>query len=245
MIPLSQSIVTQAEGRDTPALQFCSVTKVHGAASAARAVLRQVTLDVLLGEMTAIVGPSGSGKSTLLNLAGGLEPATDGEVILLGQPLTGVSVKVRTEIRRRAVAYVFQEYNLIRTLTALENVALPLELDGGSGRAVRSAALEALERVGIGTLAGQYPDSMSGGEQQRVAIARAIAAGRRVVLADEPTGALDSGNGAAVIKLLLEIAQDGAACVVATHNPEVAASAGRVIRLHDGCVVDDTRGGRV
>lgn len=240
MSVLSRSTVAQAEGQEIPALCFRAVTKVHQTAPAARAVLRDVTLEVRAGEMTVLVGPSGSGKSTLLNLAGGLDSATEGEVTLLGHSLTHASVKTRTEIRRQAVGYVFQDYNLIRTLTALENVALPLELEGQRGRQSSVAARAALERVGVGALAAQYPDAMSGGEQQRVAIARAVAAQRRIVLADEPTGALDSSNGAAIVQLLLELAQAGAACIVATHNPEVAARADRLIQLRDGRVVGDS-----
>ncbi|MER7821570.1 ABC transporter ATP-binding protein [Streptomyces sp. NPDC096097] len=196
-----------------------------------------MTLDFRPGSLAAVVGHSGSGKSTLLNIAGGLERVTSGTVTLAGHVLTKMGPAELTRIRAVLVAYVFQEYNLIRTMTVLENVCLPLELSGMARKEARRRAVQALERTGVPGHSRRFPDQLSGGEQQRVAIARAVADQRPLVLADEPTGALDSTNGERVIALLREVAESGVACVIATHNPEVTAAADQVVRLQDGRVV--------
>jgi putative ABC transport system ATP-binding protein len=184
------------------------------------------------------MGPSGSGKSTLLNLAGGLDSPTRGEVLVAGESLGRCSRRRLAAVRRRTVGYVFQDLNLLASLTAVENVALPAELDGTSSRAARTLALAALATVDMADLAGRFPDELSGGQQQRVAIARALIGQRSLVLADEPTGALDSQTGEAVLRLLRSRVDGGAAGVLVTHEARHAAWADRVIFLRDGEVVD-------
>jgi putative ABC transport system ATP-binding protein len=186
------------------------------------------------------MGPSGSGKSTLLNLAGGLDSPSQGEVLVEGEVLGTLNRKQLARIRRRHVGYVFQDLNLLASLTAVENVALPLELDGMGVRKARKLAATALDEVGLAELAPRFPDEMSGGQQQRVAIARALVGERRLVLADEPTGALDSQTGEAVLRLLRSRVDAGAAGVLVTHEARHAAWADRVVFLRDGVVVDTT-----
>jgi putative ABC transport system ATP-binding protein len=186
------------------------------------------------------MGPSGSGKSTLLTCAGGLDSPTGGTVAVEGTALDTLSRPDLAALRRRAVGYVFQDFNLIPALTAAENVALPRELDGESSRAARRLARAALDEVGIADLADRFPDDMSGGQQQRVAIARAIVGDRRLVLADEPTGALDTETGEQVLRLLRARCDAGAAGVLVTHEARHAAWADRVVFLRDGLTVDET-----
>jgi putative ABC transport system ATP-binding protein len=224
----------------TPVLELRDVVRIHGAGVTAVHALRGVSLSVAAGELVAVMGPSGSGKSTLLNVAGGLDSVTTGAVLVEGVDLATLSQADLAAVRRRAAGYVFQDLNLIPTLTAAENVALPLELDGASTRAARAAAAVSLEAVGVADLADRYPDEMSGGQQQRVAIARALVGERRLVLADEPTGALDSDTGEAVLRLLRRRVDQGAAGVLVTHESRHAAWADRVVYLRDGSVVDST-----
>ena len=219
-------------------LQLTSVTRVHGEGEAAVRALDGVDLAVQPGELVAVMGPSGSGKSTLLHLAGGLDQPTGGAVVVEGTVLGGLSLKDLARLRRRSIGYVFQDLNLVPALTAAENVALPRELDGVRSRRARKEALAALEEVGIGELGDRFPDDMSGGQQQRVAIARALVGDRRLVLADEPTGALDSTTGEAVMALLRARCDAGAAGVLVTHDARHAAWADRVVFLRDGRVVD-------
>jgi putative ABC transport system ATP-binding protein len=214
------------------------VTRVHGSGAAEVVALREVSLAVEAGELVAVMGPSGSGKSTLLHLAGGLDSPTTGRVVVEGTDLGSLSQAALARLRRRAVGYVFQDFNLIPALTAVENVALPRELDGEPWRAARRQAEQALEEVGIADLAQRFPDDMSGGQQQRVAIARALVGERRLVLADEPTGALDSETGESVLRLLRARCDAGAAGVLVTHEARHAAWADRVVFLRDGRVVD-------
>ena len=224
----------------TPVLEIRGLTRVHGVGESAVRALRGVDLVVSSGELVAVMGPSGSGKSTLLTIAGGLDSPTDGTVAVEGTVLGGLARKQLAALRRRSVGYVFQDFNLIPALTAAENVALPRELDGDSGRTARRLARTALEEVGIPELADRFPDDMSGGQQQRVAIARAIVGDRRLVLADEPTGALDTETGEQVLRLLRARCDDGAAGVLVTHEARHAAWADRVVFLRDGVVVDET-----
>lgn len=223
-----------------PVLAMAGVTRVHGDGDTAVYALRGVSLQVHAGELVAVMGPSGSGKSTLLNLAGALDQATSGEVIVEGEQVGGLSARRLAELRRRQVGFVFQDLNLLPSLTAAENAALPLELDGHSVRMARRMAREALREVGVLELADRYPDAMSGGQQQRVAIARALVGDRRLVLADEPTGALDSRSGDEVLRILRERCDDGAAGLLVTHEARHAAWADRVVFLRDGVVVDST-----
>ena len=224
----------------TVVLELRGVERIHGTGPTAVHALRGVTLSVAPGELIAVMGPSGSGKSTLLTLAGGLDQPTGGEVLVEGATLSSLTRTQLAALRRRSVGYVFQDFNLIPALTAAENVALPRELDGLSARVGRRDALAALEEVGIADLADRFPDDMSGGQQQRVAIARAIVGDRRLILCDEPTGALDSQTGEAVLRLLRARVDGGAAGVLVTHEARHAAWADRVVFLRDGRVVDDT-----
>ncbi|MBB5112210.1 ABC transporter ATP-binding protein [Micromonospora echinospora] len=221
-------------------LDLQDVRRIHGAGEAAVHALRGVSLTVRAGELVAVMGPSGSGKSTLLALAGGLDRPTSGEVVVEGEALGGLSARELARLRRRRIGYVFQDLNLLGSLTAVENVALPLELDGTGVRAARQLALTALREVDMAELADRFPDQMSGGQQQRVAIARALVGERRLVLADEPTGALDSQSGEAVLHLLRRRVDAGAAGVLVTHEARHAGWADRVVFLRDGVMVDST-----
>jgi putative ABC transport system ATP-binding protein len=204
-----------------------------------REVLRGVHLEVHPGELIALMGPSGSGKSTLLTIAGGLERADHGQVVVGGHHLRALDARGLAALRRDSVGYVEQQLNLLASLSAAENVALPLELGGVRPRTARLAAVAALDSVGLGEMVDSLPDDLSGGEQQRVAIARALIGDRRVLLADEPTGALDSLTGESIMRLLrARCDDDGAAVVIATHNSAHAAWADRVIHLRDGQLVE-------
>jgi putative ABC transport system ATP-binding protein len=223
-----------------PVLLLSAVTREHVQGDATVHALRGVDLAVHPGELVAVMGPSGSGKSTLLHIAGGLDSPTAGQVLVEGRDLASLSAAQVAAVRRRSVGYVFQDLNLLPSLSALENVALPLELDGVRGGLARQAARAALEEVGVGTLAGRFPDEMSGGQQQRVAIARALVGPRRLLLADEPTGALDSTTGEEVLRVLRARCEAGAAGVLVTHEARHAAWADRVVFLRDGVVVDQS-----
>jgi putative ABC transport system ATP-binding protein len=222
------------------ALELRGVSKVYGTGPNAVHALHQVDLAVDRGELVAIMGPSGSGKSTLLTIAGSLEDATDGEVLVDGVDLATVSRSDRATLRRRSIGYVFQDFNLLPGLTVAENAALPLELDGVRAKAARATALKALDELGVAERADRFPDELSGGERQRVAIARAIVGQRGLLLADEPTGALDSVNGEGVMRLLRAAAHRGVAGVVVTHEAQLASWADRVVFLRDGQIIDQT-----
>jgi putative ABC transport system ATP-binding protein len=224
----------------THMLEMHQVSKTHGSGSTEVHALKEVDLAVDRGEMVAIMGPSGSGKSTLLTIAGSLEDATEGEVLIDGAAVSGMSRDERARMRRRSIGYVFQDFNLLAGLTAAENVSLPLELDGVAAGPARAAGLEALRTLGLADRATAFPDDLSGGEQQRVAIARAVVGPRRLLLADEPSGALDSANGETVMRLLRDACKRGMAGVVVTHDSQLAAWADRVLFLRDGRIVDQT-----
>ncbi|CAN5821599.1 ABC transporter ATP-binding protein [soil metagenome] len=223
-------------------LEVRDVVKRYGAGETEIRALDGVSCRVQPGEFVAVMGPSGSGKSTLLHLAGGLELATAGSVTVGGAELGSMSPAALAEIRRRRVGYVFQRYNLVPGLTAVENVMLPLEFDGMAARPARSLAVAALERVGLEPPSDRFPDDLSGGQQQRVAIARAIVGDRELILADEPTGALDTLTGDLVIELLAELCAEGTAVVLVTHEPRFASWAGRVLFVRDGRIVDQAGG---
>jgi len=224
----------------TAVLEIRQVSKIFGEGAAEVHALLGVDLTVRSGELVAIMGPSGSGKSTLLTIAGTLEQPTTGQVLVGGVDVTALSRNEQARVRRRSIGYVFQDFNLLAGLTAVENVSLPLELDGVGGRAARAAALEALAHFDLADMASRYPEDLSGGERQRVAIARAVAGQRHLVLADEPTGALDSVNGEAVMRLLRATCQRGVAGVVVTHDAQLASWADRIVFLRDGRIVDET-----
>jgi putative ABC transport system ATP-binding protein len=224
----------------TSALELRQVSKIYGSGASEVHALRQVDLSVERNELVAVMGPSGSGKSTLLTIAGSLEDATSGQVLVDGTDLSTVSRSDRAKMRRRSIGYVFQDFNLLPGLKAIENVTLPLELDGVSSKPARVAALEAMEELDVANRMDRFPDELSGGERQRVAIARAIVGGRGLLLADEPTGALDSVNGEGVMRLLRAATHRGVAGVVVTHEAQLASWADRVVFLRDGYVVDQT-----
>ncbi len=223
----------------TPVLSINDVRRRYGAGATEVVALDGVSLTVQAGEFVAIMGPSGSGKSTLLNMAGGLDHPTSGTVLVDGNDLAALDPAGLAAVRRRHIGFVFQEFNLVPQLTAEENVMLPMELDGTPVKAARHAAREALASVGLDGKGRRFPDDLSGGEQQRVAIARAMTGERRLILADEPTGALDTVTGEAVADLIARYAADGGAVVLVTHEPRIASFADRVVWLRDGRVVDD------
>jgi putative ABC transport system ATP-binding protein len=221
-------------------LELHQVSKTYGAGPNEVHAIADIDLEVDRGSLIAIMGPSGSGKSTLLTISGSLEEPTSGEVLIDGDSLQEMSRNDKARLRRRTIGYVFQEFNLLAGLTALENVSLPLELDGVSARKARLAGIAVLEDLGLADRSTRYPDQLSGGERQRVAIARAVIGGRHLLLADEPSGALDQANGEAVMRMLLSACKKGVAAVVVTHDAQLASWADRVVFLRDGRIVDQT-----
>jgi len=222
------------------ALELRDVSKVYGEGANEVHALRGVDLSVDAGALVAVMGPSGSGKSTLLTIAGSLEVPSGGEVLIDGVTVSAMSRNDRARLRRRSIGYVFQDFNLLAGLSAVENVCLPMELDGIGARKARAAGMEALEELGLTDRAASFPDELSGGERQRVAIARAVVGNRHLLLADEPSGALDSANAESVIRLIRAACQRGVAGVVVTHDAQLASWADRVVFLRDGRVVDQT-----
>jgi putative ABC transport system ATP-binding protein len=225
----------------TTVLELREVSKVYGTGPAQVNALRRVNLSVRRGELVAVMGPSGSGKSSLLTIAGSLEEPTSGQVLVMGTDLTDLSLNDQARLRRRCIGYVFQDFNLLAGFTAIENVTVPLELDGTSAKAAHATGMKALAELGMTERAHHFPDELSGGERQRVAIARAVVGDRRLLLADEPTGALDSVNAEAVMQLIRAICRRGVAGVVVTHDTQMASFADRVVILQDGQVIDQTQ----
>jgi len=223
-----------------PVLSFAGVSRVYRSGETQVHALNDLTLEVAAGELVAVMGPSGSGKSTLLAIGGGLDLPTAGQVRVQGVALEGLSATALAGLRRDLIGYVFQDFNLVSGLTAAENVALPRELAGMSVRAARAEALAALSEVGLEGEADRFPDQLSGGQQQRVAVARALIGQRRLLLADEPTGALDSATGQAVLELIRSRVDAGAAGVLVTHEARFASWADRIVFLRDGRMVDTT-----
>ncbi|MCF6470616.1 ABC transporter ATP-binding protein [Nonomuraea sp. MG754425] len=219
-------------------VRLAEVARVHGEGATAVHALKGVSLEVGAGELVAVMGPSGSGKSTLLNVAGGLDRPTSGTVHLGERDLA--TVRDLAALRRREVGYVFQDLNLITSLTAAENVMLPRELDGVRPRAARKEAMAVLAEIGVTDLADRFPEELSGGQRQRIAIARALVGTRRLLLADEPTGALDTRTGDEILQLLRTRCDAGAAVLLVTHEPRYAAWADRVVFLRDGMITDTT-----
>jgi putative ABC transport system ATP-binding protein len=221
-------------------LELRSVSRSYGQGPSEVTALSDVSMCVEAGELVAVMGPSGSGKSTLLTIAGTLEETSAGEVLIDGVAISTLSGDDRAALRRHRIGYVFQDFNLLSGLTAVENVSLPLELDGESRSKAREAAMAVLDRLGLTELADRFPDELSGGERQRTAIARAVVGQRRLLLADEPTGALDSLNGESVLRLLRQACRDGVAGVLVTHDARLASQTDRIIYLRDGRVVDES-----
>ncbi len=233
--------MSDARGEDgAPILRFDGTCRVYGEGHQAVRALGPVDVDVLAGEFVAIMGPSGSGKSTLLSLAGALDRPTQGRVLVRGDDLARMRARELAELRRRVVGFVFQDFNLLPGLTALENVALPLELDGVRLGEARDEARAALDSVKLANFAERFPDDLSGGERQRVAIARAFVGPRELLLADEPTGALDSVTGELVMRFMRAQCDRGRTAVLVTHDAAHAAWADRVLFLRDGQLVDET-----
>jgi putative ABC transport system ATP-binding protein len=221
-------------------LELRGVSKVYGKGAAEVQALMDVNLRVEAGSMVAVMGPSGSGKSTLLTIAGTLEEPTSGAVLIGGADTARMSRGATARLRRQTIGFVFQDFNLLPGLTAAENGSLPLELDGMSARRAHLAGLAALEDLGLADHAQRFPDQLSGGERQRVAIARAVVGERSLLLADEPSGALDTTNGEAVMRLIHTYCKRGTAAIVVTHDAQLASWADRVVFLRDGRLVDQT-----
>lgn len=231
MAPLAES---------TPVIELDQVTKVYRTGSLSVAALRGITVRVDEGEYVAVMGPSGSGKSTLMHILGCLDVPTSGTYRLTGRNVSGMGESALAEVRSRHIGFVFQQFNLLPTMTALRNVELPLAYAGVERGERRRRALLALERVGLADRVQHRPGELSGGQQQRVAIARALVTDPSLILADEPTGALDSHSAAEVIRLLNELNDAGRTLVLITHDPEMAGVAERSIRLRDGMVVSES-----
>ncbi len=225
----------------TAILELDDVVKSYGSGTTEVRALRGVSLSVEEGEFVAVMGPSGCGKSTLLHLAGALETPSAGSIRVAGRALASLDAAGRSDLRRHDVGFVFQRLNLIPALTAIENVMLPMELAGEGARDARPRAIEALEAMGLHERLDRYPDDFSGGQQQRIAIARAVVGRRQLLLADEPTGSLDTASGDEVIELIAGLpARHGTAVVLVTHEPRFASWADRVVFLRDGRIVDET-----
>jgi len=222
-------------------IQMQGIKKVFITEEVETHALSNIHLDIKEGEYVAVAGPSGCGKSTLLSLMGLLDAPTEGSYLLNGQSVAGLSASQRARIRNREIGFIFQSFNLIGDLTVYENVELPLTYRGVSSSERKKRTLEALEKVGMTHRMKHYPAQLSGGQQQRIAVARAVAGHPSILLADEPTGNLDSHNGEAVMELLSDLHRDGATICMVTHDPRYARHAVRTIHLFDGCIVDEEK----
>ena len=221
-------------------IELKKVTRAYSHGTRTILALHDVSLHIRAGEFLSVMGPSGSGKSTLLNLIGGLDQPSSGEIFIDGKPLHGISDDELTLIRRRRVGFIFQFFNLLPILTAEENVGLPLLLEGVPFSKVRPKAEALLRKVGLGERTGHRPEQLSGGEMQRVAIARALIAGPAVLLADEPTGNLDTRTSIEIFELLKGLHREGQTIVMVTHDPKAAAHGTRTVTLRDGNIAEDT-----
>jgi putative ABC transport system ATP-binding protein len=232
---------TSSTRASSPVVQVEALSKVYQEGEVERTVLTQVNLTLLPGEFVVLLGHSGSGKSTLLNLISGIDQPSSGQIWINQVAITALDERSRTLLRRDQIGFVFQFFNLIPTLTVLENVTLPQELAGKSAAGVRAAAMQILEQVGLADRAETFPDKLSGGQQQRVAIARALAHNPQLVLADEPTGNLDEETGQKVLQLLLSLTRSAnKTLIMATHNPDIARHADRILRVQEGHLIPVT-----
>jgi putative ABC transport system ATP-binding protein len=232
-----------SSGSNGHIIEMKSITKVYDTGKIQVEALRGIDLEVNRGEFVAIVGPSGSGKSTLLNLVGCLDTPSGGDYFLGGEVVAGLNKDQLADVRNRRVGFVFQNFNLLPQLTALENVEMPLLFGGIGRRERRKRALDQLEKVGLADRVDHKPTELSGGQMQRVAIARALAMEPDIVLADEPTGNLDTGSGSDVMTLLSELWEQGRTLVVVTHDKNLAKRADRVVEIRDGAIVEDATNG--
>ncbi len=237
-----QTVETTTAAPPEPVLRAENIVKQLGSGAGMVMALKGVSLDLIPGELTLLMGPSGSGKTTLLSILGGILTATSGDLTIAGEKMSGLSAEDLARVRRDHIGFIFQSYNLFPTLNAIENVRIALDVRGISGFAATSRSEEVLRDVGLGHRLTNYPGNLSGGEQQRVAVARAIASSPSIVLADEPTAALDSENGHAVMALLSRIAKEQHRSVLAvTHDPRTLGYADRVVRIEDGRIVGEER----
>lgn len=244
MQKLAGAAIDQAQPASKPLLEARGITKMLGSGENEFQVLKGVDLDLRPGELTLLMGPSGSGKTTLLSILGCILTATGGKLTVAGEQAVGLNAEGLADIRRRHVGFVFQSYNLFPTMTALENVMVALDVRSARVADPYVAAAKALDAVGLSHRAHNYPSKLSGGEKQRVAIARSLAGSPSVILADEPTAALDSENGKAVMELLAQVAKDPTRAVLAvTHDHRTLSFADRIIRIEDGRIVADERPG--
>ena len=231
-------------GGESPLIHLDNIRKVFLTDEVETHALSGIHLDIRRGEYVAVAGPSGCGKTTLLSILGLLDAPTDGEYTLDGKPVSNLTAAERARVRNRQIGFIFQAFNLIGDLTVYENVELPLTYRDMGGDERKRRVQEALERVGMLHRMKHYPAQLSGGQQQRVAVARAVAGSPLLLLADEPTGNLDSTNGESVMRLLQELHRDGATIVMVTHDPRYARHADRTVALFDGRVVDEESGPR-
>ncbi len=223
-------------------IQTENLTKIYGSGQTAVIALDHVGIQIKKGEFVAVMGPSGCGKSTLLHLLGGLDSSSEGQVVIEGISLADMKDDDLTKLRRKRIGFVFQFYNLIPVLTAVENAALPITLDGVKPAEAKKRAADWLERFGLGNRLDNRPDQLSGGQQQRVAVARALISEPALILADEPTGNLDTRSGDEIANLLRQVTKEyGRTVIMVTHDPRIAAYADRIIFLKDGKVVDETQ----
>ena len=230
------------ENESVPLIHLESVTKVFVTDEVETHALAGIHIDIQKGEYVSISGPSGCGKSTLLAILGLLDTPSDGTYVLNGKPVSGLKMQERARIRNREIGFIFQAFNLIGDLTVYENVELPLTYRGMPATERKKRVHDALEKVGMAHRTNHFPSQLSGGQQQRVAVARAIAGNPLILLADEPTGNLDSVNGEAVMSLLRNLHREGATICMVTHDPRFSRYAGRTIHLFDGRVVEDEKG---
>ncbi len=229
------------DNANTPLIKLESLKKVFLTDEVETHALESIHLEIRPGEYVSIAGPSGCGKSTLLSIIGLLDSPTDGQYWLKGQPVAQLSLSERTRIRNREIGFIFQNFNLIGDLTVYENVELPLTYRGLAAGERRQRVQEALEKVGMAHRMKHYPSQLSGGQQQRVAVARALAGRPAILLADEPTGNLDSTNGEAVMELLQGLHREGATVCIVTHDPRYARHAQRTVHLFDGQIVEESK----